>query len=176
MRQGAGRIQPSTCPGSNKPGHVPGLASLAKRGSGFTLTELIVVIVMVGILVAVTLPRWRGETGFEERGFRDETAAALRYAQKAAVAARRRVCVTFTATSVSASMDSTFGAADCSVAVIGPSGDPLLVTAAGSAVFSPTPGNMNFDPLGRPNGGVTINIAGLAGLPVTVEAGTGYVH
>ncbi len=133
---------------------------------------------MIGILAAVVLPRWGGETGFEERGFRDETAAALRYAQKAAVAARRRVCVNFAVDgrSLGATMDTTFGAGDCALVVIGPSGAPLAVTASGGATYSPVPATLTFDPLGRPGGGVTITIGGLAGLPIVVEATTGYVH
>ncbi|MBK9444927.1 MAG: type II secretion system protein [Betaproteobacteria bacterium] len=168
------------CPGKQKPGHRPGLFAVCTghRQGGFTITELIVTVVMIGILAAVVLPRWGGETGFEERGFRDETAAALRYAQKAAVASRRRVCVNFAVDgkSLGATMDGAFGAADCSVTVIGPSGAPLAVTAAGSAVYSPVPAMLTFDPRGVPGSGRTITISGLTGLPIVVEATTGYVH
>ncbi len=103
----------------------------------------------------------------------------LRYAQKAAVASRRNVCVAFCAVdgrSLGATMDSAFGAADCSVTVIGPSGAPLAVTAAGSAVYSPVPAMLTFDPRGVPGSGRTITISGLTGLPIVVEATTGYVH
>lgn len=147
---------------------------------GFTITELVVVIVIAGILAATMAPRWRGDTGFETRGFRDEVASALRYAQKTAVASRRRVCVSFTATSLSATIDSAFDANDCHVAgaisLIGPEGAPLAVSAQGTATFSPVPGMLIFDTQGRPGGGATLQFADLGGMPIRVEAGTGYVH
>lgn len=136
--------------------------------------------VVVGILAAVALPRFTGETGFEARGLRDETLAALRYAQKSAIAARRLVCVSFTPNSVSARMESGFGLADCATGPVlnGPEGTPLAVAAAGGALFSAQPGNaLTFDALGRPSARTVISVQGLpAALDIVVEAETGYVH
>jgi len=163
----------------SKPGRPPGLCFVRNRG--FTLTELIVVIVVAGILAAVVLPRFTGETGFEERGFRDETAAALRYAQKSAIASRRMVCVSFTANSVSARVASNFADADCSSpgsALLGPKGDALAVSATGGSSFSAYPaGGLIFNALGQPSGPAFPLLIQVAGVPdLTVEAETGYVH
>jgi Tfp pilus assembly protein FimT len=74
-------------------------ACSCRRASGFTTIELVTVIVLLGILSVVALPRLNNA---DERAlvFRDQTEAALRYAQKTAVSHRRVVCVTFSASTV----------------------------------------------------------------------------
>jgi MSHA pilin protein MshC len=53
---------------------------------GFTLIELVVVIVIAGILATVVGPHFFDNPTFSQRGYADELASALRLAQKAAVA------------------------------------------------------------------------------------------
>ena len=165
-----------------KPGKPPGFFAIcgARQQRGFTLTELIVTIVVAGILAAVFVPRFDGEHGFEGRGFRDETAAALRYAQKSAIASRRLVCLTFTATTVQATVATAAGTANCAggAALQGPRGGALVVTATGNAQFSAFPaGGLTFNALGQPGAATVISVQGLpAALAINVEAETGHVH
>jgi prepilin-type N-terminal cleavage/methylation domain-containing protein len=63
--------------------------------AGFTLVELIVVIVLVGILSVVAMPRFFDKT-FDEAGFHDGVKAAVQHARRTAVASRRFVCVNVT--------------------------------------------------------------------------------
>jgi len=53
---------------------------------GFTVIELIDVIVLLGILSATVLPKFFEKSGYKERVMFDDTLSAVRYAQKLAVA------------------------------------------------------------------------------------------
>lgn len=162
-----------------KPGRPVPFGALGNRG--FTLVELIVTIVVAGILAAVVLPRWRGDTGFEERQFRDETLAALRLAQKAAIASRRAVCATFEAGQVSfkISTQAPETAVDCSIAadLTLPSGQSYVKPSRSTVTYAAYPASIVFDAAGRNTGAqASITVSGLSDLPITVEAETGYVH
>src|SRR5207247_3623636 len=85
---------------------------LARR-RGFTLPELVMVIVVIGILAVVTAPRFISWKGFSSRGFYDEAQAVVRYAQKTAVAWRRTIYVCVSATAISATSNS-----DCTTAPV----------------------------------------------------------
>ncbi len=53
---------------------------------GYTIVELVLVIVILGVIGVVAAPRFFNDTTFDERAYFDELASAMRYGQKLAVA------------------------------------------------------------------------------------------
>ena len=151
------------------------------RRRGFTLPELVMTIVIIGILIAVTAPRFVSWKGFASRGSYDEAQAVVRFAQKTAVAWRRSIFVCVTATDISAISNN-----DCAapVALTHPlTGAALKSTATAGVTLSSSAGaSFSFDGLGRPipNAAVTITLTSTItddpARQIVVESETGYVH
>ncbi|WP_045224792.1 prepilin-type N-terminal cleavage/methylation domain-containing protein [Methyloterricola oryzae] len=147
-----------------------------RRSGGFTVIELVVVIVILGVLAITALPRFFDRQMFEARGFHDGTLGLLRYAQKAAIAQRRTVCVSFGASSASLGIASAAGSATCDLNLAGPDGTaPYSLHAPGGIAYSSTPSDFSFDSWGRASSGQTIQVHGV-NEPIVVEAATGLVH
>ncbi len=127
----------------------------AKGGQGFSLVELIVVILLVGIMTAVIAPRLQ-RTQINELGFFQVTLAAIRYAHKVAIASGCDVRVEFTSSSVSlryAGNPAACGTGD----VVDPStNSPFNVVAPGAASIAGV--SFVFDMIGDPSIGQDIVI------------------
>jgi len=144
---------------------------------GFTIVEIVVTLMIIGILAAIVMPRFVGSSAFKSRAFYDEAQAVVHYAHKTAIAWRGTpVYVCVTATTVSARRDSCSG----SILPHPLTGNPLTATAPSGVTLTPT--TLSFDGGGRPNPNAqaTITITrGIAGDParqIVVEAETGYAH
>ncbi len=85
----------------------------AGRQSGFSLVELVMVIVIMAIVSAVAMPKFFQKSSFAERVFFDDCLNALRYAQKLAVASHCDVQVSFSANSYQLKRPASI--ADCGV-------------------------------------------------------------
>lgn len=167
---------------------------------GFTIVELIVVIVVIGILSTLAATRLLGRENIAAPAFAQQARAMIRYGQKLAVAQNRPVFVAVTSSRVALCYDS-----GCAAAVAAPGGGntgsaTTLAACGGTGWYcegvpsgvtldSPTT-LMFFDEQGRPFAGTdiqgsdistfsvtTIAVTGAAGSEnVIVEPETGYVH
>jgi MSHA pilin protein MshC len=150
---------------------------------GFTLVELVMVMVITGVLAVAVIPRFFNRQDFQDKGFYDETLAVLRYGQKAAIAQRRTVCVAFSSNTVTLTIASAANSGNCNTALASPTGaSSFVVTGRGTAAFSTTPTNFKFNSLGEPLAADDTLLAVKKTITVThvgdiqIEAETGYVH
>jgi len=152
---------------------------------GFTLVELVTVLMLIGILGVVAVPRLLDMNQFSTRGARDVVGASLRHAQKSAIAMRRNVCVSVSGASMNMRYASTSGVNQaCNTDLVNPAnGQPYSATA--NALPAPITGTVNviFDAQGRPLSApstprvsaLTITVTGHA-TPIIIEPETGTVH
>jgi len=138
------------------------------------MVELILVMVIAGILAAVAVPRMIGRNSFDTRGFADQLAATVRFAQKLAVAQRTDVYVSLTANDATLCYD-----VACAALAPGPGGEkPYTITAPGGVAIASPVAALGFDAGGRPNPNIAVDIQvnGTGTHHVRVEQETGYVH
>jgi len=124
------------------------------------MVELVTIIVILGIIAVVALPRFAGNDAFRDRATADQVAAALRYAQKVAIASHSPVTVNV----------SNGNPQNCGTAVVAgvincvvPNGVTLSGTLSVAFDFMGTP---------TPNGASAV----VGTTTINIEAETGYVH
>ena len=151
------------------------------RTAGYTMTELVAVLLIVGVLAAMAVPRMTSvSASYDEVRLYDQTLAALRFAQKAAVTQQRYVCVTFTGTTqLALTYSSAYSPGvppGCDTNLNPPGGGgggQYTVVAQGGAGYS-TAAGFDFSRTGRPSAGQTILLNG--GRQITIETESGYVR
>ena len=157
-----------------------------RRGTpGFTLIELVMVLVLLGILAVFMLPRLSLTQGFDEVGYRDAVRSALEFARKSAVAERRNVRVALAVNNLTLSIDDA-GPEDGGAGTFPRNlnlpaadrrcGGALNQLCAPTGVTLTGPAALSFTPLGQPSAAASYAVTGDAPWTITVEAETGHVH
>jgi MSHA pilin protein MshC len=154
--------------------------STATRDHGFTVIELVVVIVILGILAAFAAPRFFDNRTFAERGYYEELASALKYAQKLAVASGCSVRMQITAGAYDARQQAVVnGSCDTADAtwptVVRLSNGQLLSGTSPVGVSASPAVTLTFDSLGRVNLASDQSIS-VGSFALTVKADSGYVQ
>ena len=126
--------------------------------NGFTLIELTLIIIMLGILAVVVIPKQLTSSGFEEYTYQDEMVSKLRAIQlRAMQQTANSVCQTIKLTSSSLGLLAT--TPNASTCESGFAGDTttVIIDSAHNVSFSNDEilTNFSFSPLGRPIGCIT---------------------
>jgi len=137
------------------------IQSSVAKGRGFTLVELITVMVIVGILAVAVLPRFFTVSEFEDRGSADQVKSLLRLAQKTAIAQHGPISVAISGGAASSNCTTTLTSGNLTCAV------KSAVTGGGTYTFNA------LGQLTAPAAPATVTVGGTA---ITIEAETGYVH
>lgn len=145
------------------------------RHTGFTLIEFVSVLVILGVLSAVALPRFADTDVFASRGFFEESLSAVRYAHKLALASGCSVRVDFDASADRYALSRFTAGGDCNqpsaptVAVLRPGGGGAFAAVAPNGVDVSNDLAFYFDRIGRPRtvGGALITAA--AALQVSID-------
>ena len=156
---------------------------MLKNSKGFTIIELVTVIILLGILAVAVVPKFDGTSSYEAYTFRDQLISALRLTQQRAM---QNTDNSYCNQLVIESRQ--FGVpdrTDCTVKTIPstgwtPDATGHIVDDRYEVTFGASPNVISFDSMGRPledcAGGCSITVSSTAdSLTITIES-EGYIH
>jgi MSHA pilin protein MshC len=146
-----------------------------QKHDGFSLVELIMVIVILGILSAVAIPRFFNKAAFEQRAFFDDTLNAIRFAKKQAIASGCNIRVSFSSNGYSLMHADTCKANSFNntLNVKQPNSSSAYVASNPNINLTATNNSTQFDALGRANQNNQITIGGRT---ISIVATTGFIY
>jgi MSHA pilin protein MshC len=142
-----------------------------RSARGFTLVELVIVMTVIGILAVTLGPKFFTQNVFSQRGYADELASALRYAQKTAVSSGCPTLLTLTSTTYVVAQQAASGNS-CNPSDT--TWSTPVIAADGAPTASPT-GTYQFDDQGRLTGNSSTTLI-VGARTITIVPGTGFVQ
>ena len=145
--------------------------------TGFTLVELVVVMMLLAVISAVGAARFSARDPFAAQGLADQLVSGLRVAQLTALAQRRPVFVALNANPVT--LQACWDAA-CTQPIAPPGGGAWVSETQGLTLSAA--GNFSFNPDGSPTlaNSLALRVVSEDGVTASqtlrVEAGSGHVH
>lgn len=135
---------------------------------GYTLFELIIVMVLVGILAAVALPRL-DLAGFRSAGFHQQAMTTVRFAQKTAISAGCSVQVNIN----SGTCQLNWSGCAANAAILNPASGNANFCADSETAGTPPSVNFTFNRIGAPSAAQSFSVDGRT---IVIEANTGFAH
>lgn len=166
----------------NKPASPKSFRTLNTQ-TGFTLIELVVTIIIIGVLAVTILPRFSGSDGYEEYSYRTQAVSILRNAQLRAMNQSANACNSILIDNTRLGIPdnanctgftSDFGDRDNDFTRL----TELTTANTGVTISTLAPSNLiTFDQMGRPSCGnsCAIDITGNETLRILIEP-QGFIH
>jgi len=154
---------------------------------GFTLVEMTMTLVIVGVLAAVSLPKFFDRSTFDERYFHDDLISATRYAQRLSTGSGCTVRLTVSGAGFSLNQDSNcdLSSPSYTLSVNRPSDSEafsntdvptgLGITASHTAYYFLPQGGV-IDSGGSNVGNATIVLNGVLTRTINIAGATGYAY
>jgi len=146
---------------------------MKRHASGFTLAELVIVIVIAAILAAIAIPQFNLRE-IDATWFHEQVRSGVRYAQRTAIAQRRCIFVSVNANQLELFYDN---GGNCLISATRvrelSKNEDVVLNAPTGVTLSAAPNPFSFNGLGQPSSAASVSVDGKT---VTVNAETGYVQ